>query len=87
MLHDQYSWFSVLLAVAVAAFALQVSAGSLGGWLPSLEHCKTGTSLYHPQKHTIRDPPFGRTPLLVAQIKRATPKTHPLHSYRIQPIL
>src|SRR5436190_22977093 len=25
---------------------------------------------------TIWDPPFGRTPLSVAQIKRATPKTH-----------
>ena len=61
MLQDQYSWFGVLLAVAVAASASQASAGFLGGWLPSWEHCEAGTSLYHPHKRRVYVPCGGRS--------------------------
>jgi hypothetical protein len=61
MLRDQYSWFGVLLAVAVAASALQASASFLGGWLPSWEHCEAGTSLCHPHKRRVYVPCEGRS--------------------------
>jgi hypothetical protein len=47
MLRDQYSWFSVLLAVAVADSALHASSGCLRGQLPSWKYCEAGTRLYH----------------------------------------
>jgi hypothetical protein len=61
VLRDLCFGFYFLLAVAVAAFALQASAGFLGEWLPSWEHSEVGTSLYHSHKRRVYVPCGGRS--------------------------
>jgi|SRR5579862_640846 len=56
VLQGQHSWFDALLAVAIAASALQVSASFPEGWLPSWEHCKASTYLYRPYKRRVYVP-------------------------------